>query len=92
MRSQERDHERHRINQRFLNMDRQIGGLTGMLRALTEKIFNGREKNVQNVRDIETSLCSDMVTGVSTNPLSTPNTQQPRRTSIFFTNHKWMTA
>ena len=58
-RSQERDHERHRREQRFMDMNRQIGEVTSMERALTEKISNGRDENGQNVRNIETSLRSD---------------------------------
>ena len=50
-----------------------------MVRAITEKMTNGREDNDQYVRNIETSLRFDMVTGVSVNPIPTPNTQQRRR-------------
>ena len=59
MRSQERDHERRRIEQRLSDMNRQLGELTSIVRALIEKISNGREENGQNVRCIQTSLCSD---------------------------------
>ena len=59
MHSQERYHERHRIKPKFLDMNRQIGELTSMVRARTEKISNGREENGQNVRNIEMSLRSD---------------------------------
>ena len=38
MRSSERDHERLRIEQRFIDMNRQIGEMTSIVRALTEKI------------------------------------------------------
>ena len=38
MRSMERDHERLRIEQRFIDMNRQTGELTSIVRALTEKI------------------------------------------------------
>ena len=34
-------------------MNRQIDELTSMVRALTEKVTNGREENGQNVRNIE---------------------------------------
>ena len=56
MRSLEGDHEMFRIEQRFLEMNKQIGELTSMMRALTEKMTNSREKNEQNARNIETSL------------------------------------
>ena len=42
MRSQERDHENHRIEQRFMDRNRQIGELNSVVRAFTEKISNGR--------------------------------------------------
>ena len=59
IRSDERGRERIRIEQRFMDMNRQIGELTIMVEALTEKISNGREENGQNVRNVETSLRSD---------------------------------
>ena len=59
MRSQERDHERSRIEQRFLDMNRQIGELTSMVRALTEKVTNSREENDPNVRNFRTLVHSD---------------------------------
>ena len=37
MRLMKRDHERLRIEQRFIYMNRQIGELTSIVRALTEK-------------------------------------------------------
>ena len=49
VRSQERDHERSRIEQRFLKKNKQIGELTSMVRALTEKVTNSREENDPNV-------------------------------------------
>ena len=79
-RSIERDHEKHRIEQRFLEMNRQIGELTSIVRALTDKIPNSREENSRDVSSPETSTRSDMVTGVSANPLPTPNAQPPRTT------------
>ena len=80
MRSQERDHERSRIEQRFLEMTKQIGELTSMVRALTEKVANSREESDPNVRNFRTLPHSDMVTGVSTNSITAPNLQQRRRT------------
>ena len=45
----ERDHENIRIEQRFNEVNRQIGGITSMVKALTEKMTNSREENDQNV-------------------------------------------
>ena len=58
-RSIERDHEKHRIEQRFLEMNRQIGELTSIVRALTDKITNSREENSRDVSNPETSTRSD---------------------------------
>ena len=55
LRSQERDHERYRIEQRFL----EIGELTSMVRALTEKVTNSREESDPNVRNFTTLPHSD---------------------------------
>ena len=54
MRSQERDHERSRIEQRFLEMNKTIGELTSMVRALTEKVTNSREESDPNIRNFRT--------------------------------------
>ena len=80
MREVERDHEKHRIEQRFMEMNRQISELTSIVRALTDKMSNSREENYRDVHNSETSVRSDMVTGVLANPPPTPNTQPPRRT------------
>ena len=92
VRSIERDHEKHRIEQHFLEMNRQIGELTSIVRALTDKITNSREENGKDVLNPGTSTRSDMVTGVSANPLPTPNAQPPRRTPHSHTIHKWETS
>ena len=55
MRSMERDNEKHRIEQRFLEMNRQIGELTSIARALTDKITNSREENGRDVLNSVTS-------------------------------------
>ena len=55
MRSLERDHERLRIEQRFLDMNRQIGTLTSIVKALTEKMSNSKEGNSQDVLNSEMS-------------------------------------
>ena len=48
--TQERDHERVGIEQRFMDMDSQIGELTSMGKSLTEKISSSnREGSGQNV-------------------------------------------
>ena len=82
LRSQERVHERFRIEQRFLEteINRQIRELPSMVRALTEEGTNSREESDPNVRNFRTLPHSDMVTGVSTNSTPAPNLQQPRRT------------
>ena len=63
-----------------MEMNRQISGLTSIVRALTDKMSNSREENYRDVHNSETSVRSDMVTGVLANPPPTPNTQPPRRT------------
>ena len=59
VRSQERDYERFRIEQRFLEMNRQISELTSMVRVLTEKVTNSREENDPNVHSFRTLPHSD---------------------------------
>ena len=59
MREVERDHEKHRIEQRFMEMNRQIGELTSIVRALTDKISNSREENYRDAHNSETSVRSD---------------------------------
>ena len=59
MRSQETDHETFRIEQRFLEINQQISELTSVVRALTEKVTNSREENIQNVHNFGTSMRSD---------------------------------
>ena len=80
MREIERDHENHKFEQRFLEMNRQFGELTSIVRALTDRLSNSREENNRDVLNSETSARSDMVTGVLANPPPIPNTQPPRRT------------
>ena len=65
MRSRKRVHERLSIEQRFLEMNKHIGELTSMVRALTVKGTNSREEDDQKVYKFGTSVRSDMVTGVS---------------------------
>ena len=60
MRSLERDHDRLRIEQRFLDMNRQIGELTIIVKVLTEKISTSKEGNNQNVLNSDTSTRSDI--------------------------------
>ena len=59
MRSQKRDHERLRIEQSFLEVNKQIGELTSMVKVLTEKVTNSAEENDQNVHNFGTSMRSD---------------------------------
>ena len=61
MREIERDHEKHRIEQRFMEMNRQISELTSIVRALTDKMSNSREENYRDVHNSETSVRSDSV-------------------------------
>ena len=58
MRSLERKHENYRIEQKFLEINKQIGELTSMVKPLTKNDKQlGRER--QNVRNMGTSLHSD---------------------------------
>ena len=59
MREIERDHENHRFEQRFLEMNRQIGELTSIVKALTDRLSNSREENNRDVLNSETSARSD---------------------------------
>ena len=61
VRSLERDHERFSIEQRFMEMNQQIGELTSMVRALTEKVANSREESDPNVRYFRTLPRSDSI-------------------------------
>ena len=58
MREIERDHENHRFEQRFLEMNRQIGELTNIVKALTDRLSNSREENNRDVPNPETSARS----------------------------------
>ena len=60
MREIERDHENHRFEQRFLEMNRQIGELISIVKALTDRLSNSREENNRDVLNSETSARSDM--------------------------------
>ena len=56
----ERDHERVLIQERFKDMNRQIGELTAPVLTLTEKLSSGnREKNGPNVQRLTTPNHSD---------------------------------
>ena len=79
MRSMERDQVGLRLQQRFIDMNRQIGELTSIVRALTEKITTCKEGNHKDVLN-DTSTRSDMATRESANPMPTTNAQPPRRT------------
>ena len=59
MRSMEREHERLRIEQRFIDMNRQIEELTSIVRALNEQISTSKEENHHDVLNSETSTRSD---------------------------------
>ena len=59
MRSLERDHERIRLEQRFLDLNRQMGELSSIVKAVTEKLSNSKEGNVQDVLNSETLTRSD---------------------------------
>ena len=59
MREIERDHENHRFEQRFLEMNRQIGELTSIVKALTDRLSNSREENNRDALNPETSARSD---------------------------------
>ena len=69
------------VDQRFMEMNRQISDLTSIVLALTEKISSSTTEcsGLNTVTNTNVTR-SDMVTGVSTNPSPTPNLQQPRRT------------
>ena len=60
MTSMERDHERLRIEQRFVNINRQLGELTSIVRAFTKKISNNIEGHTTNASNTGTSLRSDI--------------------------------
>ena len=69
------------VDQRFMEMIRQISDLTSIVMALTEKISSStNECNGLDTVNNPNVTRSDMVTGVSTNSIPTPNLQQPRRT------------
>ena len=69
------------VDQRFMEMNRQISASTSIVMALTEKISSSTsECNGLNTVNNPNVTRSDMVTGVSTNSIPTPNLQQPRRT------------
>ena len=69
------------VDQRFMEMNKQISELTNIVLALTEKISTPTTECSGLNTVINTNVTrSDMVTGVSTNPNPTPNIQQPRRT------------
>ena len=54
------DHESIRIEDRFMDVSCQIGELTSLARALTEKISSSnRDESGQNFHDDKTSSCSD---------------------------------
>ena len=61
-------------------MNRQIGELASMVKALTANMLDSKEGNHQDVLNSETSPRFDMVTGVLANPMPTLNTKLPRRT------------
>ena len=69
------------VDQRFMEMNRQISDLTSIVMALTQKISSSTsECNGLNTVNNSNVTRSDMVTGVSTNSIPIPNLQQPRRT------------
>ena len=69
------------VDQRFMEMNKQISELTNIALALTEKISSPATECSGLNTVINTNVTrSDMVTGVSTNPNPTPNIQQPCRT------------
>ena len=78
MRSQEKDHGRLSIEQKLLEMNKQIGELTSMVRALPVKGTNKWEEKDHNVHNFGTSMRCDMVTGVPANSILTTNLHQPR--------------
>ena len=50
IRTHERDHERIRIEQRFMDMNRQIAESTSMVKAFSENMSRKEEENGQNGR------------------------------------------
>ena len=82
--------ERHTVNQRFNEMNKQISELTNLVLALTEKISSNdkisssnREGNDLNTSSIGRETRSDMVTGAPTtnhlpNPLRQSTSQYPQ--------------
>ena len=54
MTSMERDHEKLSIKQSLIGLSRQIGDLTSIVRALTEKSSSSKEGNHQDVLNSET--------------------------------------
>ena len=69
------------VDQRFMEMTKQISELTNIVFALTEKISSSKTECSGLNTVINTNVTRfDMVTGVSTNSSPTPNIQQPRRT------------
>ena len=69
------------VDQRFMEMNRQISDLTSIVLALTEKISSSTTQcNGLNTVTNTNVTRSDMVTGVSTNSSPTPSLQQPLRT------------
>ena len=69
MREIERDHENHRFEQRFLEMNRQIGELTSIVKALTDRLSNSREENNRDVLNSETSARSDRFCFIPLSPV-----------------------
>ena len=67
--------EQKSIDQRFLEMNKQISDLTGLVLALTEKISsNVGEGNKPNTVPVKTCTRSDIVTGAPTvTHLTNPN-------------------
>ena len=88
--------ERHAVNQRFTEMNKQISELTNLVLALTEKISSNnkissrnKEGNVLNTISTEHSTRSDMVTGASTtnhlpNPLRHSTSHYPHSSAHQF--------
>ena len=69
------------VDQRFMEINRQISDLTSIVMSLTGKISSSTsECSGLNTVNNSNVTRSDMVTGVSTNSNPTPNLQQPRRT------------
>ena len=73
--------ERNVIDQRFHEMNRQIGESTDLVLALTQQISsNHREGNELNALTTGTNSRSDMVTGVQNPHPSGSRTTSPNRT------------